>query len=144
MSGKREVTYALDFGAGGRDRKDDTGSSAGEPDNGDGDGRSIPRIARLVALAIRFEGLLRDRTFRDPAELARLGGVTRARMSQIMQLRHLAPDIQEEILFLPLIAGLNERNLRPVVSRIDWSEQRLLFRKVPSVKRFFAQMINVD
>ena len=97
-------------------------------------GRSIPRIARLMALAIRFEGLLRDETIRDYAELARLGRVTRARMTQIMKLLDLAPDIQEQILFLPPIKGLNERNLRPIVSRIDWNEQRRLFQKI--VNRF--------
>jgi hypothetical protein len=82
-----------------------------------------------MALAIRFEGLLRDETIRDYAELARLGRVTRARMTQIMKLLHLAPDIQEQILFLPRIKGLNERNLRRIVSRIDWNEQRGMFGK---------------
>jgi hypothetical protein len=83
-----------------------------------------------MALALRFEGLLRAGTIRDYAELARLGRVTRARMTQIMQLLDLAPDIQEQILFLPLIPGLNERNLRPLVSRIDWQEQRRMFEKI--------------
>ncbi len=83
-----------------------------------------------MALTIRFEGLLRDGTIRDYAELARLGRVTRARMTQIMKLRHLASDIQEQILFLPPLKGLNERNLRPVVRRIDWNEQRSLFQKI--------------
>ena len=83
-----------------------------------------------MALAIRFEGLLRDETIRDYAELARLGRVTRARMTQIMKLLHLAPDIQEQILFLPRIKSLNERNLRRIVSRIDWDEQRRMFRKI--------------
>ena len=62
---------------------------------------SIPRIARLMALAIRFDGLVREETIQDYAELARLGRVTRARMTQIMKLLFLAPDIQEQILFLP-------------------------------------------
>jgi hypothetical protein len=92
-------------------------------------GDSIPRIARLMALAIRFEGLLRDKRIRDYAELARLGRVTRARMTQIMKLLDLAPDIQEQILFLPPITGLNERNLRRIVIRIDWDEQRRMFQK---------------
>ena len=48
-------------------------------------GPTISRIARLMALAIRFEGLLLEATFRDFAELAQLGGVTRARMTQIMR-----------------------------------------------------------
>ena len=83
-----------------------------------------------MALALRLDGLLRKKTIRDYAELASLGRVTRARMTQIMKLLNLAPDIQEQILFLPNIPGLNERNLRPLVSRIDWDEQRRLFRKI--------------
>ena len=43
---------------------------------------SISRIARLMALAIRFEALVQDRAVSDYAELARLGGVTRARITQ--------------------------------------------------------------
>jgi hypothetical protein len=41
-------------------------------------GSRLPRITRLLALAVRFEGLLRDGTVRDYAELARLGGASRA------------------------------------------------------------------
>jgi hypothetical protein len=67
--------------------------------------------------------------------MARLGRVTRARMTQIMKLLNLASDIQEQILFLPRLKGLNERNLRPIVSRIDWSEQRRMFQKIVSVPR---------
>ena len=122
MSSKREITYALDFRAGkSPDRK---------PREVELACRSIPRIARLMALAIRFEGLLRDEAFQDYAELACLGRVTRARMTQIMKLLDLAPDIQEQILFLPGIQRLNERSLRPVVSRIDWDDQRRIFRKI--------------
>ena len=91
---------------------------------------SIPRIARLMALAIKFEGLVRDDAVQDYAELAQLGGVTRARMTQITKLLHLAPDLQEQILFLPETTGLNERNLRAIVQRTDWSEQRRMFQKI--------------
>lgn len=114
MSGGQEVTYAFDF----RPAKS-------QPIVGD----SIPRIARLMALTIRFQGLLREKKIRDYAELARRGRVTRARMTQIMKLLDLAPDIQEQILFLPPINGLNERNLRRIVSLIGWSEQRRMFQK---------------
>ena len=51
-------------------------------------------------------------------------------MTQIMKLLDLAPEIQEQILFLPLVKGLNERNLRRIVSRIDWDEQRRLFQRI--------------
>ena len=130
MSGHLEVTYTLDFGAGRQNRRDHQARSDRQAPDGDAAGVPIPRIARLLALAIRFAGLLRDGTIRDYAELARLGRVTRARMTQIMKLLDLAPDIQEQILFLPLIQGLNERNLRPIANRIDWEEQRRMFQTI--------------
>jgi hypothetical protein len=90
----------------------------------------ISRIARLMALAIRFEGLIRDEAFQNYAELAQLGSITRARMTQITKLLQLAPDLQEQILFLPPLKGLNERNLRAVVQQLDWSKQRPIFEKI--------------
>jgi hypothetical protein len=58
----------------------------------------ISRLTRLMALAIRFQDMVDRREVRDYAEIARLGYVTRARLSQIMNLLLLAPDIQEEVL----------------------------------------------
>ena len=129
MNDQEEVTYAVDFRAG-RPGRPKTQFAVSHPLPAGEQGGSIPRIARLMALAIRFDGLLRDETIRDYAELARLGRVTRARITQIMKLLDLAPKIQEQILFLPNITDLTERNLRPVVSRIDWREQRRLFQKL--------------
>ena len=121
MSRTAEVTYAVDFRI---------GKSSDRPSRDVQAGVSIPRIARLMALAIRFEGLVRAGTIRDYADLARRGHVTRARVTQIMKLLDLAPDIQEEILFLPPVKGLNERNLRRVVSTVGWREQRRMFQKL--------------
>src|SRR5687767_8291664 len=61
----------------------------------------VPRVAKLMALAIRFDGLLREGKVADQSELARLAQVTQPRMTQIMNLLHLAPDIQEQILLMP-------------------------------------------
>jgi len=58
----------------------------------------IPRVTRLMALAIKFQDMVDRGEVRDYADLARLGHVTRARMSQIMNLLLLAPDIQEQLL----------------------------------------------
>jgi len=60
----------------------------------------VPRISRLMALAVRMEGLVRGGQVKDYAELARLGGVSRARVTQVLNLRNLAPAIQERLLFL--------------------------------------------
>lgn len=87
-----------------------------------------PRVAKLMALAIRFDRLLQDGVVADQSELARLAHVTQPRMTQIMNLLHLAPDIQEEILHLPAVTNgrdwITERHLRPITSVFAWSEQR--------------------
>jgi hypothetical protein len=51
-------------------------------------------------------------------------------MTQIMKLLQLAPDLQEQLLFLPKIRGLNERNLRRIVHELDWNVQRQIFEKM--------------
>lgn len=88
----------------------------------------VPRVARLMALAIKFDRLLRDGVVDSQSELARLAHVTQPRMTQIMNLLHLAPDIQEEILFLPEVAEgrdpIHERSVRHVTRLITWREQR--------------------
>ena len=63
----------------------------------------VPRVAKLMALAIKFQRMIDEGVVRDYAQLARLGRVSRARLTQIMNLTLLAPDIQEELLFLPRI-----------------------------------------
>ena len=133
MSRREGITYTLDFRARGQSHGDEKILSDSQRSNGEPAGSAIPRIARLMALAIRFDGLLRAEELRDYAEIARLGRVTRARMTQIMKLLDLAPDIQEQILFLPHLKGLNERNLRPIVSQIDWCKQRHMFQKIVSL-----------
>lgn len=74
----------------------------------------VPRVSRLMALAIHFDGLIREGVVRDYADLARLGGVSRARITQIMNLLNLPPWKQEELLFLEGAgrAGVTEREMR--------------------------------
>ena len=93
----------------------------------------IPHASRLMALAIRFEQLLRDGVVRDQAELARLGHVTRARLTQIMNLLNLAPEIQETLLLLPPVESgrevVTERHLRPITAVSDWRKQRRMWER---------------
>jgi hypothetical protein len=88
----------------------------------------IPRITRLMALAIKFEAMVENGEVRDYADLAQLGYVTRARMTQIMNLLLLAPEIQEGILDGLSSAALPERQLRQVLTTVDWTEQRTILR----------------
>jgi hypothetical protein len=94
----------------------------------------VPRIARLMALALKFEQLLRQGVIANYAELACLGQVTRARITQIMNLLQLAPDLQEEILFLPRTRHgrdpFHVRQLQPLTQELDWRKQRQTWRKL--------------
>ena len=94
----------------------------------------VPRIARLLALTHKFDNLLRQKVIANYAALARLGHVSRARITQITNLLHLAPDIQEAILFLPVTVrgrdAVRLRQLQPIASILDWSRQRVLWQEL--------------
>ena len=95
---------------------------------------SVPRISRLMALAIHMQDLVDKGEVVDYAELARLAHVSRARITQIMNLLHLAPDIQEDILFLPKTENgrdpIGERDVRLICPVIDWRKQRVGWKRV--------------
>jgi hypothetical protein len=121
-----------------------------------------------MALAIRFEGLIRDGQVSDQSELSRLAHVSQPRKNgslapvlrgegwgegrsgkseivlrsllpqpgivRIMNLLHLAPDIQESLLLLPRVASgkapIHEKFLRPIAAEIDWRKQREMWAGV--------------
>jgi hypothetical protein len=87
-----------------------------------------------MALAIRFDDLVRSGAVRDYAELADLGHVSRARITQVMNLMLLAPDIQEQILFLPRTRNgrdpIRLAQLQPIALTPDWKRQRRLWKEL--------------
>lgn len=92
------------------------------------------RVARLVALAHHVEALVRAGTVRDYADVASLAGITRARVTQIVNCLLLAPDIQERLLFMdrPPVGRepLSETDLRPIACEPDWAKQRQMFARL--------------
>ncbi|HEY7307856.1 MAG TPA: hypothetical protein VH643_00715 [Gemmataceae bacterium] len=94
----------------------------------------VPRVARLLALALRIEEQVRKGELTSYSEVASLGHVTRARVSQIMNLLNLAPDLQEAILFLPRTergrAPIILQQLQPIASILDWRKQRILWQQL--------------
>lgn len=98
----------------------------------------VPRVARLMALAIRFEEYLRAGQVSDYGELAELGHVSRPRISQIMNLLNLATDIQAAILFLPrTLAGRDQihlRQLQPIAAARDWRKQQVMWSQLAGGK----------
>jgi hypothetical protein len=120
-----EITIASAKGREGGQRSSTSGSNVPDP-------LRIPRITRLMALAIKFEAMVERGEVRDYADLARLGYVTRARITQIMNLLNLAPDIQEEIIGMGRPTNENvvtERHVRSVVGFVLWARQRQVWRK---------------
>ena len=95
--------------------------------------KRAPRITRLLALALKFEGLIHQGVIKDYAELARLGQVSRARVTQIMNLLNLSAHTQEQILAwteaAPGTESVRETTVRALSSEVNWSRQRELWRK---------------
>ena len=109
--------------------------AAMEPGNspGSNSGR-LPRVTQVLALVIHFQDMLERGDARDYADLARLGCLTRERMSQIMELVWLAPDIQREILEFPSTATtrfpVSEVAVRRIAEKLCWEEQRDAWNKI--------------
>ncbi len=94
----------------------------------------VPRISRLLALAHHCFRLVQSGAIINQSELAHYGQISTTRMTQIMWLDNLAPDIQEEILFLPRTTqgrdSIKEADLRPIAKTLDWSKQRHMWREL--------------
>lgn len=121
----KTVTRTVDFAVKGKRKRD----RAQEQPKG-----RVPRISKLMALAIRYEQMLNAGIVQSRTELAELLHVSQPRMTQIMNLLHLAPKIQEEILMLtPRVSGkdeLFERGLRGLVQLTSWDNQQSQFLQI--------------
>lgn len=89
---------------------------------------SVPRIARLLAFAHKWEGMVRRGEVKDYAEMARWHGLSAARVTQICNLTLLAPDLQLQILQAPLAFDVAERDLRQVHADPVWDRQHDLWQ----------------
>jgi hypothetical protein len=98
----------------------------------------VPRVARMVALANHYEARILEREITDYADLARRLEWTRARVSQMMSLLNLAPDIQEAVLDLAPVHGnrdpLSEHDLHPLAALPVWEDQREAWARVLAEK----------
>ncbi len=119
----------------------------------------LPRLTRLLALAHRWNRLIEDGVVANHAEIARMMGLSRARVTQIADLLYLAPDIQEEVLLRacgekPELGPL-ERAMRPIIRLAEWNDQRRLWGntvcsltrtggRITSIARSNAQLRSQD
>lgn len=88
----------------------------------------LPRITQVLAMALQFQEMINRGEISRHADIARLGCVSRERISQMMVLTWLAPDIQEAILRLPQVPGgrfpITEGTLRKMARLPLWEDQR--------------------
>ncbi len=97
-----------------------------------GTGR-LPRVTRVLALALSFQEMVASGNAKNYEELAERAGVTAERLSQVMKLIWLAPEIQEQVLYLPGCGGrhpLTEAALRTIASHWLWPEQIELWNEL--------------
>ncbi len=125
------ATHKLEFKTGKRSAKTivEAGRQSEQPTPG-----RLPRITKMMALAIRLDHLIKSGQVADQAELARVGHVTRARLSQIMNLLLLAPDLQETLLFLPPVRSghdpLKLADLQALALEAVWRKQRRMWKSL--------------
>lgn len=94
----------------------------------------LPRITHTVARALMFENAIANGEAADHADLARLTATTRERVSQVMKMMRLAPDIQDEILRLPPVRrpqrAITVPEVTAIAEEILWDDQRESWRKL--------------
>jgi hypothetical protein len=96
----------------------------------------LPRpaeVARMLALAHHLADALERGTFESRIDVARRLGVVDSRITQILSLCHLAPDIQEDVVFFEVTGGaelFTETELRKVSRLLDWDEQRRAYARL--------------
>jgi len=94
----------------------------------------LPHVTKLMALAIRLDYLLATGQIKDQAEIARTAGITRARVTQILNLTNLAPDIQQAILDLEPTTErtprFREGEIRQIAIAPNWAQQRKAWKRL--------------
>ena len=83
--------------------------------------RPVSRAARMLALAHYVERLVEEGAVASYADAARQLGVSRARMSQILNLLNLPTRVQEALLLGKI--DLSERRIRRLAGRAEWERE---------------------
>jgi hypothetical protein len=88
----------------------------------------LPRITQVLALAVHLEDRIKRGEAKDYADVGRLSCLCRERISQIVRLNYLAPDIQVELLYLPPTTSgrfpISETAVRKIANLLSWADQR--------------------
>ena len=94
------------------------------------------RAAGLLKKAHAWQARIESGEVENKAAVARQEGISRARVTQVLSLLKLAPEIREHILAMPLANGhrpLSERSLRPLIG-LPPSRQLAQFKRLQRVR----------
>ncbi len=90
--------------------------------------RQPARVARMLALAHHIEAGLAAGRWPSASHAAGILGLSRNRLSQVIALINLAPDLQQQLLALEAVDGREPTTERwlfeSVVTLLEWSDQR--------------------
>ncbi|MGB9605736.1 MAG: hypothetical protein ACP5U2_17910 [Bryobacteraceae bacterium] len=92
-----------------------------------------PRVVELLRKALEWQALLESGEVPSQAAIARREGITRARVTQVMGLLRLAPEIQEYILSMSDAVrrpAITERTLRPIAQMEHRADQKAKFQEL--------------
>src|SRR5262245_41017876 len=95
--GSVTVTYKLEITRGRKGQRRVV-EPAPPPERRAIDPATVPRITRMLVLGYHFERLVREGKVKNYTEIARLTGLSRARVSQIANLTLLKSAVQEQLL----------------------------------------------
>jgi len=89
-----------------------------------------PRVVELLRKAMEWQSLMESGQIASQADIARQEGITRARVTQVMGMLRLVPEIQQTILAIPATVrrqNITERALRPIMQIEDQGQQAAMF-----------------
>jgi len=107
----------------------------------------IPRITRLMALAIKFQEMINRGEVRDYAEVARLALVSRARITQVMNLLNLPPQLLDNVMLDPNqvgVVGVSESRIRRITSLVHWQDQIAVWEQLGADPRRWSVRYPVE
>lgn len=114
-------------------------ASAPEPPAVTTSAGQLPQVTRVLALAVYFDEMIRTGDARDYADIGRLSCLCRERVSQVMRLLYLAPDIQVELLYLPPVPlgryPVSETSVRKIANLLSWADQRREWARLKQAHR---------
>jgi len=92
-----------------------------------------PPVVEFLRKALEWRALLASGEAKNQSDIARHEGISRVRVTQVMWLLRLAPEIQERILAMPETIrrpAISERALRPIARLENITDQKTLFQEL--------------